>query len=595
MSNFSNLARGSAGVGALAWSGCLFLRTGDSSETELIQKVFLFAVFVIVPLGLSLAATPDRFGKHSRIYILAVFAQPFGAVAALASFILEPGLTAALLAAAWLVVNILITFFGLWRLLQRGFHPWEETAIDAGLLYLSVGGVWLVISRLGIQPFGFGDTIILLTAVHFHFAGFAAPLLAGMAGRKSNSWKQTHYLFRLAAIGIIGGTPLVAGGITFSPLLALIGAIVISSGLMLLAVLVVGWVLPNFDLLPGRLLLAVSSISSFSAMVLACLYAYSIVVKTLIIDIPHMAMTHGVVNAFGFALCGLLAWSILPVQTRAPPPGIPFSRLPVRRHAGPDYFARVGALSNTRAQPRGLVDQFSIFRRADFDPEQVDPAVKSFYEETFRYRLIVRPYWQPGFRVAGRIAHLLGTWVGQLTLPIAAEKLETGVESCLSCIDDASDGRTGVRGWTRTYGGTSKAMYVAAYATHSRSANTYMNIAFPLPGGNLSSILHVATITSSGDRGGGIVLSTLNHAHIGGDQGVYYANRIIPIRLPINEVITVWSIRRKSNEAVDAQDSLPALQARHEMWIFGINFLKLDYDIFTVSIGDPITSNAGNL
>jgi hypothetical protein len=65
--------------------------------------------------------------------------------------------------------------------------------------------------------------------------------------------------------------------------------------------------------------------------------------------------------------------------------------------------------------------------------------------------------------------------------------------------------------------------------------------------------------------------------------------------LPINEVITVWSIRRKSNETVDAQGNLPVLQARHEMWICGINFLKLDYDIFTVSIGDPITSNAGNL
>jgi len=47
-------------------------------------------------------------------------------------------------------------------------------------------------------------------------------------------------------------------------------------------------------------------------MVLACLYAYSLVAKTLVIDIPHMAMTHGVINAFGFALCGLVAWSLVP-------------------------------------------------------------------------------------------------------------------------------------------------------------------------------------------------------------------------------------------------------------------------------------------
>jgi hypothetical protein len=46
-------------------------------------------------------------------------------------------------------------------------------------------------------------------------------------------------------------------------------------------------------------------------MVLACLYAYSIVAKTLILRIPTMAMTHGLLNAFGFTACSLLAWSII--------------------------------------------------------------------------------------------------------------------------------------------------------------------------------------------------------------------------------------------------------------------------------------------
>jgi hypothetical protein len=121
-------------------------------------------------------------------------------------------------------------------------------------------------------------------------------------------------MFSLAAVGIIGGTPLVAPGITFSPLTALIGAIVISSGLMLLAILVIGWVL-EIDSLAGRILLAVSSVSSFTAMVSACVYDYSIVEKELIIDIPHMAMTHGLANAFGFTLCGMAAWSIIQPQT----------------------------------------------------------------------------------------------------------------------------------------------------------------------------------------------------------------------------------------------------------------------------------------
>jgi hypothetical protein len=581
MTSIPKLAWRSAGVGALVWSICLFFRTGDSIETELLQKVFLLAVFVIVPLGLSLMATPNRLGTHSRIYFLAVVAQPVGAVAALVSFFIEPGITAALLAVIWFVVNILIALYGLSRLLQRGFYPWEETAIDSGMLYLSVGGVWFVISRLGIQPFGFGDTIVFLTAVHFHFAGFAAPILAGMAGRRLSTQRRTRSMFLLAAVGIIGGTPLVAAGITFSPLTALIGAIVISSGLMLLAVLVIGWVLLEIDSIAGRVLLAVSSISNFTAMVLACVYAYSIVEKELIIDIPHMAMTHGLANAFGFALCGMAAWSIIQPKTRAAPTGIPFSRLSAGRYAGPDYFTRVSALSLLKAQPLGLVDQFSVFRRADFDTDRVDPTVKSFYEHTFRYRLVVRPHWQPGFRIGGRVAHLLGGLVGQLRLPVAAEDLETNVESCLLPIDDASDGRTGVCGWIRTYGGTNQAMYVAAYAAHSRLANTYMNIAFPLPGGNLSSILHLA-VSTSGERAGGVVLSTLSNAQAGGDQGVYYANQVIPVRLPINEVITVWPAKSQIGGAAN-DNKLPVLLAKHEMWIFGVNFLNLDYEIYESS------------
>jgi len=43
--------------------------------------------------------------------------------------------------------------------------------------------------------------------------------------------------------------------------------------------------------------------------VLACLYAYSLATHTLIITIPGMAMTHGLLNAFGFVTCSLLVWT----------------------------------------------------------------------------------------------------------------------------------------------------------------------------------------------------------------------------------------------------------------------------------------------
>ncbi|MFS8084082.1 MAG: YndJ family protein, partial [Acidobacteriota bacterium] len=495
-------------------------------------------------------------------------------VAAFISFYVPQGFTSGVLASTWLFVTLLIAVFGLWRLLPRGFHPAEEVSVDAGLIFLPIGGVWFTMSRLGLQPLGFGDTIVLLTAVHFHFAGFAAPILAGMAGRVVSRDGVARNLFRAATVCIIIGIPLVAAGITVSPLLALIGAMITSLGLVLLAVVVLGWILCVLRSWLAKSLLLVSSLSSALGMTLASTYAYSIVAKKLIIGIPQMAMTHGIANAFGFALCGLIAWSIAKPISKAALPGIPFSKLSGWRFIGPNYFHRVGAGSQTKQPARGLVENLSVYGRPEFDPASVNAKVRSFYEETFRYKLIVRPSWKLGFRLGGRVANWVGAKLGQMRLPVSAERLEDRIESKVFALDDAVDGRTGVRAWVRTYEGTENAMYVAAYATHSMSGNTYMNIAFPIIGGNVSSILHLAPIA---EPCGGIALSTGPSAHHGGDQGVYFANRLIPVRLPINEVITVWAVDQADNASTEAPQ--PTIRATHKMWLCGIKFLELAYDI----------------
>jgi hypothetical protein len=316
-------------------------------------------------------------------------------------------------------------------------------------------------------------------------------------------------------------------------------------------------------------------------MLLASVYAYSIVAKRLIVDIPRMAIIHGMANAFGFGLCGLIAWSIVRPISRSLLPGVPFSKLSAGMFAGPNYFQRVGAISLSKPPALGLVDDLSSYRRDDFDPRLLHTSVRSFYEETFRYKLIVRPFWRLGFRLGARLANRLGATLGQMRLPVSAERMEDCIESKLFPLDDSMDGRTGVRAWVRTYEGTDRAMYVAAYATHTQAGNTYMNIAFPIPGGNISSILHLAHVS---DLPGALALSTLPAARAGGDQGVYFANKVTPIRLPINEVITVWAV--DSAEDAGTGGEQPTVKATHEMWICGIKFLKLTYDIFPLDVAD---------
>ncbi|HKS09502.1 MAG TPA: YndJ family protein [Pyrinomonadaceae bacterium] len=304
-------ARRSAAIGAVAWLLLLLTTTSDSPETELIHKVVFFAVLVIVPLGLSLVTVGEQ-RISAVLFRAAVLVQPVAAAITIASFFFEKGLLSASLAAVWLVISAIVALLGLSRFTARGLYPLHESSIDAGLLYLPVAGGWLIIYRLGVQPFAYGETIILLTVIHFHFAGFAAPIIAGLTGKMLvAAGRVPRGIYAFIVFAIVAAMPLVAAGITFSPWAGLAGTLLLTSGLVLLAVLTLARVVPAISSLSARLLLSIAALSSCTAMVLACLYAYSLVAHVLILRIPTMAMTHGLLNAFGFATCSLLAWSNL--------------------------------------------------------------------------------------------------------------------------------------------------------------------------------------------------------------------------------------------------------------------------------------------
>lgn len=304
-------ARRSATAGAVAWLLLLLTTTSDSHETELIHKIVFFAVLVIVPLGLSLV-TIDEQKISALLYRAAVLVQPFAGVSTIASFFFEKGPLSASLSAVWLVVSGIVALLGLSRFTARGLRPLYESSVDAGMLYLPVAGGWLIVYRLGVQPFDYGEMIILLTVIHFHFAGFAAPIIAGLTGKMLATTRYSPgKVYAFIVFAIVPAMPLVAAGITFSPLTGLAGTILLSFGLVLLAVITLGRVVPAITSVSARVLLSIAALSSCTAMVLACLYAYSLVAHILILRIPTMAMTHGLLNAFGFATCSLLAWSTI--------------------------------------------------------------------------------------------------------------------------------------------------------------------------------------------------------------------------------------------------------------------------------------------
>lgn len=369
----------SSAVGGVVWLVLWFVPVLGDGDMGTITRLLLLAILVCVPLALLLVETPYRDGRHPWPHSVAVAVQPVAAAMAVGSFLVPSGVVAGALAAGWFAVTALAGLFGVFRFLTRGTRRVEETVLDAGLIYLPVGGAWLVVSRLALNPLGFGDMIVLLTAVHFHYAGFIAPVLAGLAGRHAaREGKGRSWVYPFVCGGLIAGPPLVALGITLSPLVEVVAVFLQAGSLVLFALWLLFGIVPTMDGVPVKLALAVSAISVMTAMGFAAAYGLGEFVGREAISISRMVQVHGWLNAAGFALCGLLAWLPKPPKTLSTPPGTPFSRFAAMGRVGPGFFHSVDAVPEGAIPPRGLVENLAEYDGSEFQAARGHTAVGRF-------------------------------------------------------------------------------------------------------------------------------------------------------------------------------------------------------------------------
>ena len=209
----------------------------------------------------------------------------------------------------WLLLGL---FHGLAEfrdvLSERVLEP-NRLARLAAALYLPVGAVWALFDQLSYQPLGFSGVIVLLTGVHFHYAGFALPWLTSKLDRR-----EAPHLNLAAIWGVIFGVPLVAIGITSSqlnwPWWVETGAVTLL-GLSALVISV------EYVRLGGkrrgivRALFMLAGSALGAGMMLALLYGWRPVVALEWVTIPAMYTLHGTLNSWGFCLPGILGWKVL--------------------------------------------------------------------------------------------------------------------------------------------------------------------------------------------------------------------------------------------------------------------------------------------
>jgi len=557
----------SAAGGALLWAVVVAL-----ADVGLVSAAVLFAVLVLVPAALPLAATPRRDGTHGRPFRWATATQPPAAALFAASTVVAAGAgeraLAAALALPWVGVSVLVAWHGLRRLAPRGLAPAEEALLDAGLLYLPVGALAALAWRLDLG-LGYGLVIVHLTAAHYHYATFLLPVVAAALGRQLRGRRRRR--FRWVAAVLVTGVPLIAAGITASPALEAVAAVGFAAGVVGVAAL---FVRAAVDVAgrdrPAAALLVVAALSAGVTMALAVAFAVGEWVGPSLVSIPTMVRTHGLLNAFGFALPAVLAWRRLAPASRAPPPGVPLDARAGGWRVGADYPERAGLAGEPLA---GQVDAVERWAGDRFDPAALDDRVARFFERTVEYRVAHRATWQPPFDRAAGAAMALARRVGQFHLPADGAVHEV-VGRCPALAAD--DPRDAARFWVRTDAATGEAAMVSTYGVHERDGTAYVNVGMPLPGAVLGAVLAPA------NDGSGLELASRPSTSVdvdGGDAGFYLVvPRVGAVRLPLRERFRVRPADDPgAPEPPDDGDY--DLAAGHELWLLGRCVLTVAYGI----------------
>lgn len=430
------------------------------------------------------------------------------------------------LAIVYVLYTAFIALQGVTRFLHRGFVNIAEIAIDIGLIYILIGGLWFFAYIAEIDT-GFSPLITWLTAIHFHYSACLLAISIGLFGRIHKSKG-----YNIVVLILLTGPLLVALGIAFSTIIEIVS--------VMLYIVAIYWL---FKLalkisLPKRqcILLQVSYGALCFTIVWSLLYAFGNFSGIIIVSIPDMLTFHGLVNCFLFGLIGVIAWGLeVPISTHQSYT-FPVSRIRGKLHTTGDAHA-------------GLVDALQDF----VDTSHLPTVIPHFYEHTNCYQLIASVQWRAWFKPLALIYQGISRWMQQLNLPLTSKQVE--MNGVIVKVDERQDGRQAPRAWIRTI--DEQTTFVAIYSQHTTAQTTFMNIALPLPFSTMIGILYVY------EKDGDLHITSSN----GGDAGIYLAMKHYVYRLPLNEHFTITA----KNETT--------LSAVHTMRIFGLPFLRIDYQI----------------
>ncbi|OFD44501.1 YndJ family protein [Bacillus mycoides] len=516
------------------------------SNINPVEAIILLSILLFIPMSFCIIDKETRNGTYLLFYKFVSFLYPIAAISAMLAFVTNHYFFALL----WFAYTGIVALFGISRLLERGWKPLEEAAIDSAFIYLFLGGFWFFASVAKFPIMHFSSDIVLLTAAHFHYSAFLLPLSAGLLGRKR---EQGSKLYDAIMFIIVISPMTVAIGITYSRVFEFFAVFIYLCAIYGYGVYV--W-RTKFNAISAKILLTLSSSTLMVTIMFSLIYSYGNFKQAMTITIAQMVWIHGVVNGIGVALPAFVGWMIEKSAPKYKYYGKIMSRLRGNATVGEAFLHNRNLIDNK--EYKGLVDKMNDFHSEAFDMAKIPLSIIRFYENTKEYELQSHIKWTRWFRPLAFCYEKMSKRVGQIHLGMGG-KWETMHGSIIGVIDE-KDGRENVRAWLRK-NEAGESIFVALYSKHTHEDEKYMNIGLPLPYSNMTGVLKLC------NKNKDLIITSKLRRNGKGDEGIYLHTRFFTIRLPLAETFII----KESTDQI--------LEANHRMWIFGVKFLEIDYEI----------------
>jgi len=148
-------------------------------------------------------------------------------------------------------------------------------------------------------------------------------------------------------------------------------------------------------------------------------------------------------------------------------------------------IAQEEKLELTQPPDAGLIENLAELRGPSFDPDQVDPRIRHFYEHAALYRLEVwSEVYFAGKFVLWLMVEFISRRMDQLNFPISSLEVAKGMTSEIVQLREQGTGRLMHTGWLRRFKSTGKVIYAGLYsiAKVPDELNPCVKVTFPCYG-----------------------------------------------------------------------------------------------------------------